>query len=102
MWALGESLETLTPDVKVYFKSKVASVNCWKTELTVEGEAAGTYQFDLIIGADGVGSQVRKAMVEAFPEVTASRVTGEEYVYTIYMDNHEVIGKNDPSKAYMS
>ena len=77
MWALGESLETFAPDVKVKFNTQVDSVDCSKTELRVIGETAGSFSFDLIIGADGVGSVVRKAMTEQFEEVTATRVTGE-------------------------
>ena len=54
------------------------------------------------MGADGVGSVVRKAMVEAFPEITATRVTGDEYAYTLYMDNQEVVSKMKDDVLYMS
>jgi len=41
-------------------------------------------------------------MVEQFPDVTATRVTGEEYAYTLYMDNQEIVSKMDPKKLYLS
>merc|ERR550517_335268 len=56
MWALGESLHTFAPDVKVHFKSNVVNVDCKKAEIETEGEVAGKFSFGLIIGADGVGS----------------------------------------------
>ena len=64
MWGLAESLEKLAPEVKVYFNTSVTKIDCFKTELTTEGDSSASHTFDLIIGADGVGSVVRKAMTE--------------------------------------
>ena len=86
MWALGESLHLLAPNVKVHFRTSVTKIDCHRTQITTAGDTVGSFQFDLIVGADGVGSIVRKAMTESFKEVTATRVTGEEYIYTFYMD----------------
>ena len=61
MWALGESLEVIGQDIKVYFKTKVVNIDCEKTQIITEGDATGQFTFDLIVGADGVGSVVRKA-----------------------------------------
>ena len=102
MWALGESLEVIGQDIKVYFKTKVVNIDCEKTQIITEGDATGQFTFDLIVGADGVGSVVRKAMVEQLPEVSATRITGEEYAYTLYMDNQEIVSKMDPKKLYLS
>ena len=102
MWALGESLSLLAPDVNVHFRTSVVKVDCQNTILETTGETQGTFKFDLIVGADGVGSTVRKAMVEAFDEVNATRVIGEDYAYTLYLDNHEVVSKMDPNKFVIS
>ena len=64
MWAMGESLEKLAPNVKVLFGTSVVRVNCDSTQLEVEGEINGAFTFDLIVGADGVGSVVRQAMAD--------------------------------------
>lgn len=65
MWAFQHAQEVAAPDVKVYLNSTVKSVDTKKTTITVEGgENPGEHQFDLIIGADGAGSIVRKCMAE--------------------------------------
>jgi len=65
MWAFQHAQEVCAPDVKVYQNSKVTAVDVHNTTITVEeGENPGTHQFDLIIGADGAGSIVRKCMAE--------------------------------------
>lgn len=64
MWAFHQSLDVCAPDVKVYQRTPVVKVDCQKTQIITEGEHAGTYDFDLIIGADGAGSAVRRSMDE--------------------------------------
>lgn len=100
MWAFGESLETLAPDIQLYFNTNVLSIDCSKTEIVTEGENAGTYNFDLIVGADGVGSVVRKAMVDQLG-ITAVRKNTNDHCYTFYMDKHEAVSKLNPNRFYI-
>ena len=52
-------MEKLAPEVTVHFNTSVTKVDCQKTQLTTEGDSTSTHNFDLVIGADGVGSLVR-------------------------------------------
>lgn len=68
-----------------------------------EGETCqNEFTFDLIIGADGVGSVVRKHMTEQFDEVKATRITGEEYARTFYLDKPEALKDFSPNLLYFS
>ena len=44
------------------------------------------YSFDLIIGADGAGSLVRKAMVAHDPNIKCSDYRGKDYAKSLYLD----------------
>ena len=57
-------METLAPTCNVHFKTRVVEINCLKTMIKTEGDTVGEFTFDLIIGADGAGSIVRKHMTE--------------------------------------
>lgn len=47
------------PDIKVFFDCKVLEIDC---ELTiVKTSEHGDHKFDLIVGADGAGSIVRRS-----------------------------------------
>jgi 2-polyprenyl-6-methoxyphenol hydroxylase-like FAD-dependent oxidoreductase len=75
-------------------KSTVTDVDVKGTTLTVEGgDNAGTHSYDLIIGADGAGSIVRKCMAEKIPDFIAERFTGHHVIKNIYLDNTEAVKK---------
>lgn len=80
--------------MKVYLQSKVSNVDVNNSTITVdEGEGAGTHKFDLIIGADGAGSIVRKCMEEQIPDFEVSRFTGHHVIKNLYFDNKEAVKK---------
>ena len=72
---------------------------CDNTEIFFEG---GSGKFDLIIGADGVGSVVRKNMVEQIDCIQAESTQGKGFIYSFCMDNYEELKDLDPNKVYFA
>ena len=63
MWALTEAQETLAPDIKVCYSTKVESIDPdAKTIHTLCEDKRESHSFDLIIGTDGAGSLVRREL----------------------------------------
>ena len=60
MWALSEAQKQYYPDIKVLFNTKVENVNIEETSITTADNEK--HSFDLIIGADGAGSIVKRAL----------------------------------------
>lgn len=92
MWAFQHAQEVAAPGVKVYQNSQVTKIDVTKSEVTIEGgENSGTHHYDLIIGADGAGSVVRKCMAEQVSDFKAEKFTGNHCVKNIYLDNKEKV-----------
>jgi kynurenine 3-monooxygenase len=52
----------LAPDVIVHFNTKVIGIDCKSNEVLLDGLFGKRQEFDLIVGADGAGSIVRRSM----------------------------------------
>ncbi|MEH2184213.1 FAD-dependent oxidoreductase [Nostoc sp.] len=70
------------------FECRVTSVDVLTGSLTYESQSKGalTEQFDFIIGSDGTGSAVRKAMLEQIPEFTAKTQSFPIYCTMLELD----------------
>ena len=83
MQAFNEALNILAPKAVVHFGTKITNINVEKNEILTEMD---NYAFDLIIGADGAGSIVRKAMLDYDPTINCIHYRGEDYAKSIYLD----------------
>ncbi len=74
--------------IQFHFQSRVTSVDLNAGTLTYASESGEltTLQFDFIVGADGAGSVVRRAMVEQIPEFTAVTRSYPNYCTMIELD----------------
>jgi 2-polyprenyl-6-methoxyphenol hydroxylase-like FAD-dependent oxidoreductase len=74
--------------IRMNFESRVnfVDVNSGTVTYSSKSENAATRQFDFIIGADGTGSIVRKAMVEQIPEFTVEKQSFPNYCTMIELD----------------
>lgn len=73
------------------------------TTITVEGgENPGIHQYDLIIGADGAGSIVRRCMNDQIEDFTAEKFEGKHFIKNLYLDNREEVKKHcSPNRGYL-
>ena len=74
--------------IQIAFESRVIAVDVNSGVVTYDlmtGETM-TRQFDFIVGADGAGSVVRRAMVEQVPEFTAETKSYPNYCTMIELD----------------
>lgn len=74
--------------IDLQFESLVHSVDVLTGVITYESQASGklSEQFNFIIGADGAGSIVRKAMVAQIPEFTVASKSLPNYSTMIELD----------------
>ncbi|GBO56626.1 kynurenine 3-monooxygenase [Pseudanabaena sp. lw0831] len=74
--------------IDLHFECRVHSVDVHTGILTYEFQIGGmnVQQFDFIIGADGAGSIIRKAMVEQIPEFTVQSKSLQNYSTMIELD----------------
>ena len=86
MWALTEAQETLAPDIKVYYSTKVESIDPdAKTIHTLCEDKRESHSFDLIIGTDGAGSLVRRELQNK-GLIECEEHRGEQYAKSIFVD----------------
>ncbi len=68
--------------VNVVFDQKLESIDFEKNELTIRNESSGHVQqrtFDLLIGCDGAGSRVRRALIPAAKGESTSEFLDHDY-----------------------
>jgi kynurenine 3-monooxygenase len=59
----------VTPQFKVHFNAVVTAINLTHREITIEQfTGTKTVEYDLLVGADGIHSTVRRALMQASPE----------------------------------
>jgi hypothetical protein len=65
IWALQHAQDLLAPNIKIYYNSEITDIDVRRTTITVEeyGGRPGKHKHDMIIGADGTNSIVRRSMV---------------------------------------
>lgn len=66
-----ECVRDTYPDLKIQFQSPITSVDLERGEVELRGTEKE--QFDLIVGADGAGSVVRKNIQEQRSDMVVSR-----------------------------
>ena len=71
------------------------------TQTIVKTEKDGDHKFDLIIGADGAGSVVRRCMELQIDSIEVQKYKGQSSSRALYLDNEEELQKYDPEFLHL-